>query len=269
MTLAAPSKAEPIRALPGGLQITRPSAQAAKIKQLVHGYSGVGKTTYAASANDDERSAPAILFDFEAGTLSVAHKNIDVVRITDFKQFNELYPYLEANPDGYKTAIFDSITEIQKLNMTGIVAAGVAANPSKDPDRPLIDDWGKSIEQIRKLLRYFRDLPLHIVVVALSQEVRDERDGTIQTAPALPGKLSLELPGMFDIVGYMAAGEVTVGTAPNTQREFVRQMLLAPTPRYIAKWRDPRGISHEPMQNPTFSKILDEVDASVKPPSKK
>src|SRR5690606_28664772 len=116
------------------------------LKILLYGYPGIGKTVLAATANDDPRMSPALLVDFEGGTLSIADKDVDVVRVTAFKQFNEVYDFLRSGQHPYKTVILDSITEIQKLNMYGIMQAALATNPARDPDMPRIDEWGKSIE---------------------------------------------------------------------------------------------------------------------------
>ena len=115
----------------GSLPIVKPSVVTKHLKILVYGSPGVGKTVFAATTNDDKRTSPALLIDLEGGTLSIADKDIDVVRVTKFKQFNEIYEYLR-NGSHYKTVIIDSLTEVQKLNMYEILQQAVAANPARD-----------------------------------------------------------------------------------------------------------------------------------------
>ena len=236
----------------GNLPIVKPSTAMQHLKILVYGYPGVGKTVFAATANDDKRTSPALLIDLEGGTLSIADKNIDVVRVTEFKQLSEVYQYLR-NGSHYKTVIIDSLTEVQKLNMYEILQQAVAANPARDPDIPRIDEWGKSVEQMRRLVRYFRDLPMHVIITALAQEVRDERDGNITVKPALPGRLSDEVSGFLDIVGYLGVLEKAVGE----EHRVIRQMLTRPMGKFIAK--DRSGKLDQFIEEPTVAKLLDRI----------
>lgn len=242
---------QPLKAI-GSIPVVKPSVARQHLKILVYGYPGVGKTVFASTANDDPRTKPALFIDFEGGTLSIADKDIDVVRVTEFKQFNEIYEFLRTQ-NHYKTVILDSITEIQKLNMLGLMAEAVKLNPNKDPDRPLIDDWGKSTEQMRKLIRHFRDLPMHVIITALAQEVKDERDGSITVKPSLPGKLADEICGMLDIVGYLGVMERTV----EGQRVSTRQLLVQPMSKFIAKDRSNK--LGQFIENPTVPKMLDAI----------
>lgn len=244
----------------GGIPITKPGGTGA-LKILVYGNPGSGKTYLVGTAPDDLRSSPTLLLDFEAGTLSIEGKNVDVVRITSFKQFNEVYAFLQTQKH-YKMVVLDSGTETQKLNMYGIMADMQALQPHRDPDRPQIDDWGKSAEQMRKLLRYLRDLPLHVVVTALAQEYRDERDGTIYCKPSMPGKLADEICGMFDLVGYLGVATVREGEGPTAPTKDIRRMLWQPTAKYIAK--DRSGKLGPFMDEPSFAKIMTAVYGPVK-----
>ena len=235
----------------GSLPIRAPGDSRQNLKILLYGSSGVGKTVLAASAQDDPRTTPVLLIDFEGGTLSVSDKAIDVVRITDFKQLDEIYAFLSKNRH-YKTVIIDSVTELQKLNMSAVLA-------EKRAEVPQIADWGKSALQMRKLIRYFRDLPLHLIMTALPQESKDERDGTIAVKPALSGKLADEIPGLFDIVGYLG---VTVAKDSDTAS---RKLLVTATPKFVAKDRSNRLGSI--VTDPTIPKLLDLIFSSKPKPA--
>jgi phage nucleotide-binding protein len=255
-TPANGSSSSVLRAI-GTCPIIKPAVSRQYLKFLIYGYPGIGKTVFCATAQKDARAKDALLIDFEGGTLSIADSDIDVVRVTDFKQFNDVYEFLhsestKANPR-YRTVILDSMTEIQKLNMASVIGSAMISNPNKDPDRPLIDDWGKSQEQMRKLIRAFRDLKMHVFVTALAQEIKDERDGSITVKPSLPGKLADEVCGMLDIVGYLGMLEKTV----EGQRVLVRQMLVQPMGKFIAKDRSDR--LGQIVENPTVTSVLDKV----------
>src|SRR5690606_7843848 len=104
---------------------------------------------------------------------------------------------------------------------------------------------------MRKLLRHFRDLPLHVIMTALSQEVKDETDGSITVKPALPGKLADEVSAMLDIVLYLASVE----TRENGKTTMIRRALTASTRKFVAK--DRSGRLPQTIDNPTVSGILD------------
>src|SRR5690606_6666344 len=101
--------------------------------------------------------------------------------------------------------------------------------------------------------RYFRDLPMHVIITALAQEVRDERDGSVTVKPSLPGKLADEVAGFLDIVGYLGTSERTI----DGKRIIIRQMLAQPMGKYIAKDRSDRLGQY--IEEPTMTKILDAV----------
>lgn len=148
----------------------------------------------------------------------------------------------------------DSLTEVQKLNMYGIVANRVKGKPNSDPDVAQLDDWGKSIEQIRKLVRYFRDLPYHGFFAALSQDSKDERSGIITCKPSMPGKLPEEVCGFLDIVGYLGTSSETV----KGETVIKRNMLFQPFDKWVCpKDRtDKLGVF---FPQPTIPKMLDAI----------
>jgi phage nucleotide-binding protein len=252
------------------MDITSPAVASKAVKMLIYGRPGVGKTVFAATANGDSTqppeqnlTGPALLLDVEGGTMSIAtsQPNIDVVRISDYKSnFSEVYAYLtEKKPPerkDYKTIIFDSLTETQKLSMLGIMAL-VATKPDRDPDMPTIGEWGKNIEQIRKLVRYYRDLPFNLIITCLEQEVKNEVTGEILIKPSMSGKLADEVCGFCDIVGRM----IVVKPDPNGPLE--RHLVVQPTGNFVAKDRSNNlGLF---VKNPTFPQIYNLVYGEAKP----
>lgn len=211
------------------------------LKMLVYGGPGVGKTVFSSTA-------PNVLFcDAEAGVLSIANKDIDMVKITNFSQTISIYEFLLADNHKYEAVVLDSLTEIQLKSMDVVLKYEYSKNPNRDPDIPTLKDWGKSTEQIRKMVRAFRDLPMHVIFVCLSTDVKDELTGALYTKPALPGKLSDRVCGYVDIIGYLDIRKDTDGKP-------IRKMLFQPYSNVVAK--DRSGKLPLVMENPTFPKIL-------------
>jgi len=221
------------------------------LKMLVYGTSGVGKTVFGSTA-------PAPLFlDAEGGMLSVSDKNIDRIKTGEFKDVKDVFMFLKNEKHEYKTVVLDSLTEIQKKSMDGILKAN-------DRDMPRINDWGTNIEQTRRMVRNFRDLPLNVIMTALEHAEKEEDDGSIVIQPAVQGKtLPQEVMGFMDIVGYMVAREKKNETDKDSKEktkakiEIVRAIRVQPTATVSAKDRsDKLGIWVKPDFNGIYEKVF-------------
>lgn len=224
------------------LKITKMKEAIPHLKMLVYGNVGVGKTVFASTA-------PKVLFcDAEAGVLSIQQKDIDLIKIDSFAVMKEVYDFLLSGKHKYESVVIDSLTEVQLKSMDAILSYEYSLDENRDPDIPTLRNWGKSTEQIRKMVRAFRDLPLHVIFVCLPQTNKDEETGFIYTYPALPGKLADRVCGYVDIIGYL-------DIRPGENDELVRKMLFQPHNRMIAKDRSNKLPTI--MENPTFPKVLE------------
>lgn len=240
-------------------------------KVLVYGEPGVGKTVFASSA-----PRPILWLESEGGTVSIGDKSgIDIAKVQGLETYREALTYLQANPDTYKTVVLDSFTETQAAVLKEIMKAVHAADIQRDEFSPQYSEWGRLVGVMREIARGFRDLEMHVVITALTREDKDDMTGTSKIRPRLSPALAEELPGFMDVCGYMYTatkkkGEVdTEGVSFSTDDEdddepvIVRNMLLIPTGKYIAKVRAPEGT--EPPQvlhQPKFSDVLDVLHIS-------
>lgn len=172
------------------LEIKKYTPTSHKIKAVIYGASGSGKTTFAGTAKD------AIFLSAEGGLLSIANKGVSYVEIKSLQDLRDMEVYLRTKPHSFKTVIIDSITEINDI---------IKSDIEKKTGRAMqLQDWGVLAKEIKKTLRNFRDLPLHVVFIA--QEAYDEKDenGTAtKIIPSLNGKASTEIAYFMDIVGYV------------------------------------------------------------------
>lgn len=189
----------------GGLQVQSVQSRAQFINLLIYGDSGVGKTRFSGSATVVPELAPVLFIDIEGGELTLAHSypDAEIVRVQNWKQMQDIYNEIYRGDSGYKTVVIDSLTELQKFNMYGIMDELLVAEPNRDPDIPGMREWGKSTEQIRKFVRAYRDLPVNTIFTALVKDERNTRTGVVTKRPSLSGKLAGEVPGFLDIVLYM------------------------------------------------------------------
>lgn len=108
-------------------------------------------------------------------------------------------------PKKFRTVISDSLTEAQKYCMYQLL--GINPSTQKidaEPDSAEWKDWGSSREMIQFLVRRFRDLPIHSIFICSLAEEQDSKK-QFHYSPMLPGKLSNDVQGLVDTVGFLVA----------------------------------------------------------------
>lgn len=116
----------------------------------------------------------------------------------DPKKMEELIPV----PKMFRTVITDSLTEAQKYCMYQIL--GIDPMKQKldaEPDAAQFQDWGKSREMIQFLVRRYRDLPINSLFIC-GRDIEQDNFKKFHYYPMLPGKLSDDVRGLVDVVGY-------------------------------------------------------------------
>jgi phage nucleotide-binding protein len=213
------------------------------LKMVVYGSSGVGKTVFASTAPN------AIFLNAEAGMLSIADKNIDSVEVKSFADIRQSFDFLKNEKHNYKTVVIDSLTEVQKKSMDLILE-------SRGKEQPTIADWGSNIEQIRKMCRQFRDLPMNVIFIALERTDKDSDEAVNSKMPALQGAtLPQEVMGFVDIVGYMQAQEKI--EEATKEKKIVRAIRVQPSQTIIAKDRSGKlDIWEQPNFETIYNKIF-------------
>ena len=224
-------------------RIRKLSDTSSTLKMLVYGDPGVGKTILSGSAPD------ALFINIEGGTLSLRNMgvNVDAIDIEKFSDINEIYQFLRSGQHPYKSVIIDSLTELQKKAMDKILEDEYVKNPTKrDPDVALLADFGKNTEQLRRVIRNFRDLSMNVIFTALPRETKDSISGEVKVGPSITPKLAEDVVGYLDVIAYM-----TTRTKDNETSRFI---MFQPTGQYLAKDRSSRLPAF--MKNPVFSDIL-------------
>lgn len=237
------------------------------IKMLVYGNSGSGKTTFLATANEDERTSPVLWLDLEGGASSFKSRRrvlesvkdigdpqegfIDVLRLKTWQDISDVYEYLYAARHvnkivKYKTVVLDSLTEINDFALKMVMNNSNAQR--LDIDVPEQRDYLKTNGLMKKLLRGLRDIEdLHVFMTALPKEVQDSTEGIVQIQPDLIGKLSQQAMAMYDFGLFLRV---------NTTKKC-RELLFEPKGKIVAKKRDEKMIFTQSLYNPTMARFLD------------
>lgn len=174
-----------------------------RVKALVYGTSGTGKTTFGSTA-------PKVLFaSSEDGLLSVAEKGVEYAQIKSYKDLIDLLAFLIKGGHGYETIVIDSITEINEIIKEEI--------ETRTKRLMQLQDWGEVQKKIKNTFRSFKSLPMHVLFIAQEKVIHDE-DKIEKIVPGLNGKAATTIAYDVDIVGYLMidkAGKRIMMTDPN------------------------------------------------------
>lgn len=230
-----------------GLPIEKVSQKAPFVNMLIYGESGAGKTRLAGSADEVPEMRRVLFIDVEGGTLTLRdiYPNVDTVRVKSWSDMQSVYDVLYTGKHDFTTVIIDSLTEVQKMSMDGVMRKLVQEHDERDADVPGIREWNINLEQTRKFVRAFRDLPVNTIFTALVQSDKNPRTGAMKRKPSLSGKVKDEVAGFLDIVVYLYTKEI--------DQENKRILLCGQTEEVVAKDRS----NALPMfvENPTMLSI--------------
>lgn len=219
------------------------------VKALIHSPAGHGKTRFLGTAQEDERTYPMAFLNFEGGDKTLAGLDIDIFDIEDFDTYKDVYRMLSDPKSKYKSVGIDSITETQ---VEGLLAILEKDGKRADPDQLAQPDWGIILVQMRRFIRQYKFLPMHTFFTALSKDDVVARVGTVKV-PAVQGAFAAELPGVVDIVAYLALEEA--------DGVVERLLLLHDYPRFSVKCRTPWAITvPSEIVDPTITKLLDALN---------
>ena len=220
---------------------------------MIYGSSGSGKTMLAGSADAVPELRKVLFLDVEGGTYTLRnsdYSNVDVLRITEWKEIEDVYNILYLGQHDYKTIIIDSLTELQKVSMEAILA-DTSAGVSLSSEIPQLREWNINIEQVRKVVRKFRDLPVNTIFTALVNQEKNPLKGYTTNKPLLSGKVKDEVAAFLDIVAFYNVKEV--------DGRSVRVLQTTATETTVAKDRSSKLPAV--MEDPTMTKIYEYLNA--------
>lgn len=230
-----------------GLPIHRVSQGVPRVNMLVYGESGVGKTRLGGSSDGVPDLRRTLVIDVEGGTLTLrdTYPEVETVRVKSWTDMQGVYDALFNEKHDFTTLVVDSLTEVQKMSMDGIMRKLVEEYEDRSAEVPGLREWNINLEQTRKFVRAFRDLPMNTIFTALVKSEKNPRTGAMKRKPSLSGKLADEVAGFLDIVAYLYAKEI--------DGENKRLLLCGQTEDTVAKDRS----NKLPMtiEDPTMAKL--------------
>ena len=238
-----------------------------KLNVLYYGREGSGKTSHLAAMANLPTPGRVLIINAEGGLKrrALQLRGIDTSRIVVWPRPGEAVTFngltalhrkikadLDANPDAWAGVGFDSITEVATALREQVTERRQDSLRRRgrefDPDLSDVSDYGTQTDQVKRILRRFRDLPCHFVATALE---RIEDNG--QIGPDLGPSLANAVLGYVDFVLYCKA---TLGTAETTSEDETPVEFRAATRpglRYRAK--DRFDITPRVLANPDFLRV--------------
>lgn len=234
---------------------------------LVYGRSGSGKTHFGSTF-----PRPILFIDTnERGTETIAQEeDIDVVRITEWGEFDELYWGLLNRETAvqYASVVIDQVTNLQDIGMAEVLRKGRKGRDETFTQR----NWGQLSGMLKQTISDFRDLSDHYNLLLIAHEridePGDEEEEHIEPnigARVMPS-VGTFLDGAVDAIGCTFIKERWETEDKEEVRHVDYCMRIGPHAFYSTKIRRPvsAGPIPELIVNPTFKKIKDLTSGKMK-----
>jgi hypothetical protein len=187
-----------------------------RLKVLVYGPAGCGKTYLASTTPDQERT---VVISAEAGLLTLSGFDLTAVEISSLPDLAAVLVDLQSGTYPFTWVILDSLSEICE------VCLSYELSKNRDPRKA----YGEMQNRMLDLVRQFRDLPLNVVMTAKME--RDTSGTDVFMGPSCPGqKLSHKVGHYFDFLFPLRTFTDEEGTVR-------RSLQTQPSEGYVAKSR--------------------------------
>ena len=206
------------------MQITKSNERTLTyVRALVHGDSGVGKTTSIGTL-PEKHTLVAVA---ERSIVPLRNKAFPVAQMDDWGALRtlvgELRKPFEVDGNEIRVLVLDSLTATSDLCKRQIIEVdrrALTAERTKDKtDRPIgiyndlmtMEDWGLYAARMHGLVSALCHLPMHVIVTALSGRIENKKTGGVWTTVNLQGRFTWECPSLFDEVFSMESTTDTEG----------------------------------------------------------
>lgn len=198
-----------------------------RIKVLLCGDPGAGKTRMSSTFPD------VIYANAEAGLMSVVDRQPAFVTITGTEQLNELRQNLQQTPTArekllgvpVQTVVIDTLDAVQRM----LVAERLV---DQKKDAMAIADWGWLGDQLRAIVRSYRNLDMHVVFTCHIRTVEDNESGMTFVKPALQGAMQDEIAQYVDVAALLRAHPTSKLVNGESRKVLTRVLQTAPDSRH-------------------------------------
>lgn len=155
-----------------------PEQSEPRVKALIYGPSGVGKTWLALTA-----PGPIAVIDTEGGTAFYANrvgpKGLSPFRVLPtktFAQVEQAVAFLKATPGAYQTLVIDPVTVLWQVLQEAAQKRRAEIRRSADADLEMLD-WARIKSAYQRLMNDLVNLDLHVIVTAREADLSEDKVG--------------------------------------------------------------------------------------------
>lgn len=245
-----------------GLRRVEKGDSLGKLKILLYGKRGVGKTHFACTANDCEELGPVLHIALEPTDATLEERgDIDSISCPSIfekdnktKNSEDYIPSLERliemqiagdeDITQYKTWIVDSCTELEEMNLESIRSTKNAMLE--------LQDYGKNTNGLTFIFRALRDLDVNVILLALEEDIvlgSGNNQVVKGVRPALTKKIAKKLLGYVDHVHYLKGDD-----------NGDRWLYVKPTTKFEAKTRGAAFLERLDSMLPANPTMVDVID---------
>ena len=207
-----------------------------RVKFLVYGESGVGKTVFASTW------PKPVFLDIDKGMSSVK-REVHRIEINCWEDLVESLTFLSVEQHPFQTVVLDSLNELQYLTMRNVISSYPGIRRSYE-SLPSVSDYGKMLDDFDARVRDLKALPLNIIFIA---QVAPRAYETDPVQPQFTGKSTARnLSRMMDIVGYLDKRESSEG--------HKTRLMVFDAVNYVTK--DRSDLLPQSVENPTYETLM-------------
>jgi hypothetical protein len=205
------------------------------LRILTYGFNGSQKTRFAATA------PKCLIIDVqeEGSKSTIGIQPRGQVKVFPAKTWSDVvlaFWYLKDYNHPFESFAIDTVTGMADVCMKRVLREKSERNPNEDPKIPGRPDWNKQYQLMRDQLLAFRNLPLHMILLAQERVIGNEDEGEpIRHVPELPGRVRGAAMSSVDVIGRIYQREVKIKGKKKVKWE--PRMLVGPHEDYESKNR--------------------------------
>lgn len=197
------------------IKIEEISTKTKKLKLLLYGHPGAGKTTLAATATRHPDMREVLFGSIDKGDTSAASlgkfRRVPINSLDDLEELLWALVNKDKHPElsSVQTLILDGVSELQTLELERLAGA----DPKRESvDHTEIQDYGTSGKKLNRIFRYFRDLDVHVIMCAWAKTILPKHDARkvnkedldpVRIFPNFSEKVGTTLMGYVDFAWYV------------------------------------------------------------------